>query len=195
MDIDVIEIGPSLRAAPVAPVHARALASLVDHNLAHLHPYLPAVTALAAFDVAEAYLGRAAARAQDDDVLEWHIFSDGALCGALRLNHIETDNRKASVAYYVGADYQGRGIASSAVRALLRYAFRVLDMNRVELRCVPANLPSVRMAERLGFTREGVLRQAELLDGVFMDHAVYGLLRADFVRMENAAAQAAVVPG
>ena len=53
-------------------------------------------------------------------------------------------------------------------------------MNRVELRCVPANLPSVRMAERLGFTREGVLRQAELLDGVFMDHAVYGLLRADF---------------
>ena len=180
MDIDVIEVNPALRAVPVVPADARALAALVDKNLAYLHAYLPAVTALASPGEAEAYLGRAAARVADDEVLEWHIFSDGELCGALRLNRIETDNRKVSVGYYIGADYQGRGIASSALRALLRYAFRILDMNRVELRCVPANLPSVRMAERLGFTREGVLRQAELLDGVFMDHAVYGLLRADF---------------
>jgi ribosomal-protein-serine acetyltransferase len=186
MKASVLEVAPSLRAVPVAVVDAAALAALVRKNHAHLLAYLPAVSTLAAPGEAEAYLRRAEDLAERGELLEWHIFLHGELCGAVRLNHIENQHRKVAIRYYVGADYQGSGIATLAVRAILAYGFQALDVNRVELRCVPANTPSIRLAERLGFVREGVLRQAELLDGVFADHWVYGLLRADFVAPEAA---------
>jgi ribosomal-protein-serine acetyltransferase len=186
MKASILEVAPSLRAVPVALADAAALAALVQKNHAYLLAYLPAVTALASPAEAEAYLRRAGALAESGELLEWHIFSHGELCGAIRLNHIETEHRKVSIAYYIGADYQGSGIATLAVRAILAYSFQALDVNRVELRCVPANTPSIRLAERLGFVREGVLRQAELLDGVFADNWVYGLLREDFAVPEAA---------
>ncbi|MFM9433971.1 ribosomal-protein-serine acetyltransferase [Janthinobacterium sp. CG_23.3] len=181
MKASILEVAPSLRAVPVAVADAAALAALVQKNHAYLLCYLPAVTALASPADAEAYLRHADALAESGDVLEWHIFSHGELCGAVRLNHIETEHHKVSIGYYIGADYQGNGIATLAVRAILAYGFQALDVNRVELRCVAANAPSIRLAERLGFVREGVLRQAELLDGAFCDLWVYGLLRDDFV--------------
>jgi ribosomal-protein-serine acetyltransferase len=61
----------------------------------------------------------------------------------------------------------------------IEYCFRQLGLNRIELKCAATNFASMRVAERLGFSREGVLRQAEFLDGAFVDHHVYGLLRSD----------------
>ena len=182
MKASILDVAPSLRAIPVALADAPALAALVQKNHGYLLTYLPAVTSLASLADAESYLRRAAELADSGELLEWHIFSHGELCGAVRLSHIETEHRKVSIGYYIGADYQGSGIATLAVRAVVAYSFRVLDVNRIELRCAAENRPSVRLAERLGFVREGVLRQAELLDGVFVDECVYGLLRADFVR-------------
>ena len=66
-----------------------------------------------------------------------------------------------------------------SVRAVIAYCFKQMDLNRIELRCASENMPSQRMAKRLGFTWEGMLRQAELLDGEFVDHFVYSLLRQE----------------
>ena len=59
-------------------------------------------------------------------------------------------------------------------------------MNRVELTCATDNLRSARLAERAGFLLEGLLRQAEWLDGKFVDHYVYGLLRSEFLALPTA---------
>lgn len=128
----------------------------------------------------EQYLQSAVELAATGELLEWHIFSHERLCGAIRLNHIEHENRKASVGYYIGEQFQGSGVATASVRAVLQYAFERLGFNRIELRCASDNLASQRVAERLGFAWEGLLRQAELQDGVYLDHFVYGLLRDDF---------------
>jgi ribosomal-protein-serine acetyltransferase len=180
MEARTIRITASLVAHPAAPANAEALAEFVRRNVDHLRRYLPAVAALNTAEVARAHLAQAAGRAARDEVLEWYLFSDGALCGAVRLNKIEVGNRKVSIAYLLGADYQGRGFASLSVHAFLRFCFGELGMNRVELTCATSNWRSARVAERAGFVREGVLRQAECLDGVFVDHYVYGLLRSEY---------------
>jgi ribosomal-protein-serine acetyltransferase len=140
------------------PADAEPLADLVRRNADHLRRYLPAVAALDVVEKARLHLDGAADRAARAVVLDWHLFTDGVLCGAIRMNKIELENRKTSIAYFLDADYQGRGIATLTIRALLDYCFAELGMNRIELTVATENIPSIRVAERVGFVREGRLR-------------------------------------
>lgn len=171
---------PDISIVPILPEHAAALATLVAQNREHLQAYLPGVLPLACPDGARAYLAHACERAALGEVLEWHVFSGTALCGSIRLKDIDAADRKAKIGYYLGRPFQGRGIASAAVRAVLAHAFGALRLHRIELQCVAGNLASMALARRLGFTHEGVLRQAEWLHGAFVDLHVYAVLEADF---------------
>ena len=172
---------PDIAIVPTFAEHAEALATLVGGNREHLHAFLPAVVQLACVDDARAYLEAAAARAASGEVLEWHVFSGTALCGSIRLKDIDAADRNARIGYYLARQFQGRGIASAAVHAVLAHAFGALQLHRIELQCAASNHASMALAGRLGFMHEGVLRQAELLNGAFVDLHVYGLLQPDFV--------------
>ena len=74
----------------------------------------------------------------------------------------------------------GQGIAGEAVRAVIEYGFTAMKLHRVEVRAIADNHRSVRLLERLGFQREGTLREYSLEDDLaFHDSAVYGLLSTD----------------
>lgn len=165
---------------PVAVEHATALASLVQQNIEHLRAYLPAVANLDSVEAARAHLCFAVERASKAEIFEWHLFVDGILSGSVRLKDIDRIDRKAKIGYFIGQQFTGKGIASSAVFTVLEFCFGPLNLNRIELRCASENEPSKRMAGRLGFVHEGVLRQEEFLNGVFVDQHVYGLLARDF---------------
>ncbi|WP_267873483.1 GNAT family N-acetyltransferase [Massilia sp. CF038] len=164
---------------PVSLSHANALSTLVQENQAHLKTYMPRLCTLNTPEAAQHHLRQAIDSAAKDELCEWHIFSGDQLCGAVRIHQFEPHNRKAAIAYYIGAGQQGGGLATKSARAVLAYCFRRLDLNRIELRCAADNLASQRVAKRLGFTWEGMLRQAELNNGVFIDHFIYSLLRQD----------------
>jgi ribosomal-protein-serine acetyltransferase len=180
-----LEITPNLHARPAIISDAPALAELVRNNLTQISSFLPAVAALATVAGAKNHLQRVAELAVREELLEWNLFSDGALCGSLRINHIEKDTHKVAIGYFVGTEYQGRGIATKSVRAVTAYCFNVLNVNRIELRCATSNGPSMRVAERSGFIREGILRQAELLGGAYADLYLYSLLRDEFARTNS----------
>ena len=177
---EILSVTPGIRLLPACVTDAEALVALVSENRHHLATFMPKVVSLGTLDVAQDYLQSVMESNGLGQLLEWHIFSGDVLCGAIRLNHIEIENRKASVGYYLGAQHQGAGLATSSVRAVLKFAYERLGFHRIELRCASDNLPSQRLAERLGFSWEGLLRQTELIDGAYVDHFVYGLLRPDF---------------
>lgn len=190
LKIESLIVAPGVEVKPVTLIDAAPLAALVSANLDHLGSYLPQVAALADPGVARQHLEYAVASGLDGSLYEWHIFTGGELCGAIRVHHIEAANRKASIAYYLGGGQQGKSLATMSVRAVIAWCFEQLDMNRVELRCASANLASQSVARRLGFSWEGMLRQAELLNGSFVDHFVYGLLKEEFesaAQLEQAA--------
>ena len=172
---------------PAALADASALAALVQENAVYLNKSLPKVASLTTAEACSAHLRHVIEGSERDEVLEWHISVGGKLCGAIRLNMIDMDNHKASIGYYISESCQGQGLATSSVRAVLAYCFDKLGFNRIELQCGSANLASQQVAKRLGFTWEGMLHQAELLGGEYIDLFVYGLLREDF-RVRSAAA-------
>jgi ribosomal-protein-serine acetyltransferase len=177
---ETLAVAPGVVVMPVRLDDAAALATLVTENVHHLRTFMPKVVGLDSLPVCQAYLQGVMDAGEAGTLLEWHIVANDRLCGAIRLNHIELDNRKAAIGYYIGEKYQGRGLASLSVRAVLQFAFERLGFNRIHLQCASDNVPSQRVAERLGFAWEGLLRQAELVDGVYLDHFVYGILRDEF---------------
>ncbi|GAA0361290.1 hypothetical protein GCM10008932_12410 [Alkalibacterium iburiense] len=78
--------------------------------------------------------------------------------------------------YWLGETYQGKGIMSKALEAMIAYGINDLSLNRVEIRVATENYKSRALPERFNFTKEGVIREAEWLYDHYVDHILYLLL-------------------
>lgn len=109
------------------------------------------------------------------------IEADGVPVGLIGLLSIDNKNKKAE--YYVTLgerDYLGKGIAARAYLLLLEYAFTELALNRVYLYTETENVSAVRSYERIGFKREGVIKEDLFTRGRYVDRYVYGITKRDF---------------
>jgi ribosomal-protein-alanine N-acetyltransferase len=100
---------------------------------------------------------------------------DGALVGAVGLALVTSD-RRAELGYWIGVPWWSRGFATEASRALLDFGFGALGLHRIMARHMAGNEASGRVMQKLGMTREGILRQHTLKWGVFEDLVIYAVL-------------------
>ena len=108
-------------------------------------------------------------RASDETFIGW--------CALARWN---PDHRSAALGYCFEEAAWGHGYATEAARAVLRWAFDTLDLNRVQAEADTRNAASARVLEKLGFVLEGTLREDCVVDGEVSDSWVYGLLRREY---------------
>jgi RimJ/RimL family protein N-acetyltransferase len=101
---------------------------------------------------------------------------DDVLLGGASLNSVSLEQGRAAIGYWLAPHARGRGVATHAVRLICRWAFEDLRLARLELTCGPDNRASQRVAERCGFTREGVLRSHIPFKGTRRDTVVFSLL-------------------
>lgn len=107
--------------------------------------------------------------------------SDRMLVGNCTLFHFHETSRRAEIGYALGRPYWGFGYMHEALTALLTNAFEHLNLNRLEADIDPRNTSSARSLERLGFRKEGHLRQRWIVNGEVSDTGLYGLLRRDWL--------------
>ncbi|PSC04650.1 30S ribosomal protein S5 alanine N-acetyltransferase [Alsobacter soli] len=128
-------------------------------------------------------LKRYAREIEEDAAYPFFLFRerDGALLGGLTLGMVRRGvSQAATLGYWMGQAFAGRGYMTAGVRLAAHYAFDTLRLRRIEAACVPYNLPSMKLLERVGFQREGYARQYLCIDGLWQDHLLYALLRSDF---------------
>ena len=106
--------------------------------------------------------------------------SDAAFIGWCSLTRWNPDYRSASMGYCFDDAAWGQGYATEAARALLEWAFDTLDLNRVQAETDTRNAASARVLEKLGFVREGTLREDCVVNGEVSDSWVYGLIRREW---------------
>ena len=99
-----------------------------------------------------------------------------AVLGCVSLQEVRLDQGCAAVGYWLAPEARGRGAATHAVRLLARWAFAELRLARLELTCGPDNEASQHVAERCGFSREGLLRSHVPFKGARRDSVIYSLL-------------------
>ena len=130
---------------------------------------------------ADAYLSRVRDAVVSEGVLAWAIANrdDDMLIGTMTVLHIDSANARAEIGYALASAQWGRGYAQEALRLALAFAFDAMRLRRIEADVDPRNQASCRLLERIGFTREGLLRERWLVAGQLQDSAIYGLLRGE----------------
>lgn len=156
--------------------------ALVVRNREHLRRWMPWVTENNSVEDATRWLRASLEQFARNDGFQAGITLNGAVVGAIGFHAIDWANRKTTIGYWLSADAQGRGIMTTACRAMVGHALVELGLNRVEIRCGTGNVRSRRIPERLGFTLEGVMRETEWLHDHFGDLAVYSMLAREWER-------------
>lgn len=115
-------------------------------------------------------------------LFQWAITVQGEdrLIGTSSLFKWNETNRHIELGYILNKNFWGAGYAKEAVRKVLEFAFETLDVYRVEAEVDPRNLGSIRLLDKLGFSKEGLLPERWFLYDEWCDSALYGLLRQDF---------------
>ena len=110
---------------------------------------------------------------------------EGAFIGWCSLTAWNPEFRSARLTYCLDDAAWGHGYATEAAGALLDWAFDTLDLNRVQAETDTRNAASARVLEKLGFQREGTLREDCVVNGDVSDSWVFGLLRRDWQSSES----------
>ncbi len=107
--------------------------------------------------------------------------ADDRLLGTCTLFDHQAHSRRCELGYALAREAWGQGLMHEALTAMLDHGFGAWNLNRVEADIDPRNRASARTLERLGFCREGLLRERWIVGGEVCDSALYGLLQRDWL--------------
>ena len=173
-----LETGALLDA--LEPWRAAEFAAHMDRAREHIRPWVG--PSFLSDDVAGAHatLTRYAEGLAHDGARIYGIWADGVLVGGVMFVAFSATAGVCEVGCWSEPAGEGHGHITAAVTELLRYAFDVRTIHRVEWRCRTDNERSIAVARRLGMVHEGDLREAWLVDGTFHDKSVWSLLSHEF---------------
>lgn len=145
------------------------------YNSHHVRPYLK--------EQALEYV-RAVSNSTTDLVLAIVIKETGAHIGNVSLQGIDLTSRSAEFAIVIGdKNAWGHGYSKEAAALICRHGFMMMNLHRIGCGTAADNLPMIKLAKWLGMTEEGRRREAQFKNGRYVDIAEFGMLVADFTRM------------
>ena len=89
------------------------------------------------------------------------------------------EHARAELGYVLSREHWGKGLVPEAVRAVIRFGFGRMELNRIQARCIAENTASARVMEKAGMTYEGTLREYQLIKGAYRDMKFYSILRRE----------------
>ena len=169
---------PGVRLRLFEEVDADELYRLIEDNRAYLAPWMPWAANQTLGDTSE-FIRSTRRQLADNNGIQAALTIDGRIAGSVGMHAISWNNATTGMGYWLAEKHQGRGAITAAVRAFTEHAF-ALGLNRMEIGAAAGNARSCAVPERLGFKREGVLRQLVQVSGRHQDIAVYSVLAGEW---------------
>jgi ribosomal-protein-serine acetyltransferase len=174
-----ITIDNTLKLELITENHAQPIFDMVDANRAHLRPWLPFVDRMQTVEFAQNFVKGCLQRNKDGNEYAFVIVENSTVIGRIGVYKIDGQNKIGEIGYWIVEGFQGKGIVVKSCKAIIDFCFSNLQLNRIEIKCGTENLKSKTIPEKLNFTKEGVIRQGELLYDTFIDLNLYSLLKSD----------------
>jgi RimJ/RimL family protein N-acetyltransferase len=152
----------------------------VKESIEELRPWMPWAQEIPSIEQSEAGVRQARLRFLDRSDLRLYLImkETGQFIGSSGLHRIDWQSRKFEIGYWVRTSFSGKGFIMEAVEGIANFASNYLQANRIEIRCDSRNVRSARVAERLHFTLEGILRNEECdVNGSLRDTMVFSKVR------------------
>ena len=165
---------------PLDLCDADELFQVTDENRSYLRQWLPWLDRIKRIEDTRAFIRAVKVQSAQKNGTQLALRLHSDIIGIIGYHQIDWRNRLTSLGYWVGEAHQGKGVVTAACRALVSHTFHEVMLNRIEIRCAVGNLKSRSIPQRLGFSEEGLIRDAEWLYDHFVDHIVYAMLARDW---------------
>ena len=175
----IINIDENIKIELINENHSQPIFDIVDKNRIHLRQWLPFVDRMETVEFAENFVKGTMQRNKDGNEFAFVIIENDKVIGRIGVYKIDGQNKIGEIGYWLAENLQGKGIITKSCKALIDFCFSDLQLNRIEIKCGTENFKSKTIPEKLNFTREGVIREGELLYDKFIDLNLYSLLKTD----------------
>lgn len=124
---------------------------------------------------------------QKNDYYRWAIIekNSGECIGQIAYFLVDSKNNFAEIEYCIGSDFQCKGYATEATKAVIKYGFNKINLHKVQICTKTINKPSKRVIEKCGFTYEGTLRDYFYMDGEYVGRLYFSMLKSEFESKQN----------
>jgi ribosomal-protein-serine acetyltransferase len=170
----------TLELRPLEIADAHVLFSIIDKNREYLKTWLTWLDRTKSVDDVVHFIQTSHTNAQNGRGVDFGIFENSKLVGVIGLKDLDVHQKKVTIGYWIDKDTQGKGIMTKSVSLLIEFIFTQLSLHRIQITCSVGNAKSCAIPERLGFTKEGIARDAEWLNDHFVDWNVYSLLKHEW---------------
>ena len=173
------------------PSDAPLLAASVTESLEHLRPWMPWVYAEPeSLETKTERLKRFRGLFDLGQDFIYGIFNpqESKLLGGTGL-HTRLGENELEIGYWIHRDYINRGLVTESTAALIKVAFEILHIHRIEIHCDPGNTASAAIPRKLGFTHEGTLRGKTRFLDAWSDSMIWGLLESEYPHSPSAKAE------
>jgi len=179
-----IQIDENISLEFLEEIHAESLFNVVNDNRNYLREWLPWVDNMKTVANFSHYISDSKKRAAEKTDFGFAIILDKNIIGRIGMHHINQQNKIGEIGYWLADGQQGKGIVTNCCKAMIKFGFTELQLNRIEIKCGMGNHRSRAIAEKLKFKEEGILREAEWLNGKFVDLHLYAMLKEEWGRVK-----------
>ena len=177
-----IQINDSLLLESNHLSHAEENYTLINSNRAYLKQWLTWVDKIQTLEDSKNYIIASIQKTEQQTDYGFVIKFNETIVGRVGLHFIDATNKTGAIGYWISKGFQGQGIITDSCKALMKFGFTELNLNRIEIKCATQNIKSKAIPEKLFFKQEGIQRQAEFLNNQFTDLYVYSLLREEWIK-------------
>lgn len=124
---------------------------------------------------------------EEGEEITWGVVrrEDEAFIGYCCLGDFEEDARRSEIGYGLRSDEWNKGYGTEVVKALAKFGFEEMNLNRIEAFITPGNDASIRILKKVGFIQEGIVRERDLIKGKLEDGVILAMIRSDYDKVNN----------
>ncbi len=174
-----INIDENIKLELINDTHSQAVFEIANESRNYLREWLIWVDDMQSVEFIENYIKGSKQRNSDGIEFAFVIIENQKVVGRMGIYRINTINRIGEIGYWLAENKQGKGIVTKCCKGLINFCFNELHLNRVEIICGTENYKSQVIPERLGFTKEGIIRQGALVHNKFINLCLFSFLKSE----------------
>ena len=159
---------------------AQELFDAVNNSRKHLNPWLEWVSKTTKPEHSLQFIQNAIQWQNNQEALTLGIFENDKVVGGIGMHEWDRETKRAQIGYWISAGYEGKGIINKSLIKFIEFLFDKVNLNKIEVHFLQANKRSAKVATRLGFKVEGIIRQSILRNGMPEDMVIAGLLKDEW---------------